>query len=175
MRQDEFSTKVNRLFAEGNWGEARDFLLTGLVAKPKDHWLLTRLGTTYYEERNYSEALKFAEKAFTLAPRCPLVLWDYAGTLAANGRLKEAVKVYGWLILRGQHAIANNECGEGEEWAAGLIADCWFRLGLCYESLQDKAKAINCLEKYLGERHEGLASLYTRKDAIRRLIKLGAP
>ena len=52
-----------------------------LKAEPHHHWLLTRLSSEYYEKRQYALALKYAEKAFTEVPSCPLVLWDYAGAL----------------------------------------------------------------------------------------------
>jgi len=78
-----------------------------------DHWLLTRLGLTYYEEHNYKKALFYETQALRLAPKCPLVLWDYAGTLEMLGRDKEAIAIYRKLVKRGVDKIAYGECGEG--------------------------------------------------------------
>jgi predicted Zn-dependent protease len=43
-----------------------------LKAKPRHHWLLTRLSSVYYEQRRYALAMKYAEKAFAEVPSCPL-------------------------------------------------------------------------------------------------------
>ena len=40
-------------------------------------------------ESDYQEALRWVEKAREIAPDCPLVLWDYAGTLDMLGRERE--------------------------------------------------------------------------------------
>ena len=61
-----------------------------LKSSPNDHWLLTRLGLTYYEERRYKQALKYELRALAEAPNCPLALWDYAGSLEMLGRTEAA-------------------------------------------------------------------------------------
>ena len=84
-----------------------------LEEEPDSHWVLSRLSNTYYEERNYEKALEYVVQALELAPHCPLVLWDYAGTLDMLEYDEEAVQVYRKLIRRGDNRIAYGECGEG--------------------------------------------------------------
>src|SRR5574339_804672 len=86
-----------------------------LEARPRHHWLLTRLSSVYYERRRYALALRYAEKAFDEAPACPLVLWDYAGALQMLGRHHEALDLYARIVTRGVNRIASGECGERSE------------------------------------------------------------
>jgi len=58
-----------------DWPTARRLIRAALRREPESHWLLTRLGLTYYEEHNYERALVSDHQAYQLAPRCPLVLW----------------------------------------------------------------------------------------------------
>lgn len=48
-RRDERSRRVETLLDAGKWAEARRLLRSGLRREPDHHWLLTRIGTTYYE------------------------------------------------------------------------------------------------------------------------------
>lgn len=120
--------RIAKLFEQEEWGEARELLLRELANDPSDHWLLTRLGTTYYEERQYAKALELAEQAHAIAPECPLVLWDLAGACLALGDGERARAIYQGILDRGFDDLAFGECGEGEEWARGLLADCADRL-----------------------------------------------
>ena len=120
---------LHRLFTQEALVEARTLIEKELVRDPESHWLLARLSTTFYEERQYEQALRQIERAYRLAPDCPLVLWDYAGTLDAVGRTAEAIELYGRLLGKGVEAVAYEECGEGISWAIALLTDCCFRLG----------------------------------------------
>jgi len=76
------SKEIEKLINAEEWRAARKKIRLALQKKPDDHWLLTRLSLTYYEERNYRMALSYNTKAMKHAPTCPLVLWDYAGSLS---------------------------------------------------------------------------------------------
>jgi hypothetical protein len=49
------------------WKKARQLIRAELKEKPDSHWLLTRLGLTYYEERAYRASLLYSQKAQTRA------------------------------------------------------------------------------------------------------------
>ena len=129
---DALSKKINRLFSQEAWTKAQDMLLAALAKKPEDHWLLTRLSTTYYEQKKYAKALQIVRQAQRVAPNCPLVLWDLAGTLEMLEKDQEAIKVYRQLFERGAKALGEDECGEGAAWANSLLTDCLFRLAGCF-------------------------------------------
>ena len=161
------SKDIEQAIEAEDWSAARALIKRRLRATPDDHWLLTRLGLTYYEQRKYAQALKLEERALALAPRCPLVLWDFAGSLEMLGRYEEAIAVYRRLIRRGVESIANDECGEGLRWARGLVADCHYRLAGCYEHLGSKAAAWRALERHLDLRGPGCSSIYPLAEVRR--------
>jgi tetratricopeptide (TPR) repeat protein len=163
---------IEALIEQEKWAEARRAIREELKDDPTNHWLLTRLSTTYYEERDYEEALRWVEKAREIAPDCPLVLWDYAGTLDMLGREREAIAVYRSVLQRGVEAIAEGECGEGAEWARGLLTDCVYRAGRCFEDLKDRRKAADLYVIFLNLVDLGAPSIYPREEALARLRKL---
>ena len=151
-----------------DWLGARRLIQRELRSKPTDHWLVSRLGLTYYEQRRYRKALEVARQAYRLAPRCPLVLWDYAGTLQMNGRHRDALSVYRRLVRRGIDSVANGPCGEGRARATALVADSLFRMARSLEALGKPRAALNAFEKHLDLRGPGCRSLYSLKEVGRR-------
>src|ERR1700687_5835526 len=101
-----------------------------------------------------------ARQALAEAPNCPLVLWDYAGSLQMLDLRRDALKVYRRLIRRGINKIASDDCGEGLGWARGLVADCHYRIAGCYRTLRRPAMAIKSLETHLILRGPGWPSIY---------------
>ena len=170
----QLSDKIDRLFAERKWKAARA-LIEKAIAKRGDapgHWLLARLATTHYEERKYSKALELIEEARKLAPRCPLVLWDYSGILLALGRTREAIEVCLSLLKRGPLAIARDECGEGEKWAVSLLTDCLFRVGVCLKLEHEWDKARQFFAGYVDVVDAGAASIYLGMDLYKHLTEM---
>ena len=100
-----------------------------LKERPNDHFMISRLALTHYEQREYWTAMGLERRALLLAPHCPLALWGLAGTNHMLGHLDEASGIYRRLIRRGAMRIARGRCGEGIRDARRLVADCWFRLG----------------------------------------------
>jgi predicted Zn-dependent protease len=156
----------------GRWGDARAAIESELLADPDNHWLLTRLSTTFYEQFEYRRALRISERAMKVAPKCPLVLWDYAGSLQMIGRHEDAAGVYRRLIRRGVDAVASDPCGEGVRRARGLIADCHFRLSACYRSAGRKLAAIGQLSRHMEMRGPGCPSIYSFRQVTKFREKL---
>jgi len=161
-------TDIESLIREGRWNAARRAITTALGSKPTSHWLIARLGLTHYEQGQYSRALKFATRALELAPRCPLALWDYAGTLQMLGRDAEAIAIYRRLIRRGPVRIAKDPCGEGLARSRGLVADCHLRVSNSLLSLGDKRGAERHFVKHLDLRGPGCQSIYPLKEIADR-------
>ncbi len=159
---------IENLIRNDDWVAARKRILKELKTRPNDHWLLARLSLTYYEERKYDIALKYSTRALAIAPYCPMVLWDHAGTLCMLDREREAMPIYRRLIRRGVDSIANGPCGEGRGQARGLIADCHYRLSLCYDTMNRKADALRELEKHLDMRGPGCYSIYPLDEMLQK-------
>jgi tetratricopeptide (TPR) repeat protein len=155
-----------------NWRKARQLIRADLKKRPDSHWLISRLGLTFYEERAYGRSLSYSRKALKLAPECPLVLWDYAGTLQMLGKHRAALRVYGRLLARGADKIANGDCGEGRAWARGLIADCFYRQAHSNEKLKRHKAAIDSYRKHLKMRGPGCRSVYPIRTVRRELPEL---
>jgi tetratricopeptide (TPR) repeat protein len=166
------SKEIEKLIAAENWKDARKLIRATLRKEPDSHWLLTRLGLTYYEEYNYEKALFYSERALQLAPDCPLVLWDYAGAIEMLGRTKEAIPIYKKLVKRGIEGIAYGDCGEGLAWAKGLVADCLYRLAKCYDELGRHKNSLDYYYKHLQLRGPGCRSIYSISEVKARVKEL---
>jgi len=164
--------KIEEAIQKDEWFRARKLIEKELRGEPDNHWLLTRLALTFYEQRKYSDALEISKKAFAIAPDCSLVLWDLAGALEMLGDIEEALKIFGILVSRGIDSLAFEECGEGRAWARGLYADCLYRMSHCYSRRGDKEKAIEMLKKHLEKRGPGCRSIYHITTARRELAAL---
>jgi tetratricopeptide (TPR) repeat protein len=157
-------TRIERAIQAANWPKARKLIQNELRQDRNDHWLLTRLGLTYYEEHQYHAALWLAQKALQIAPYCPLVIWDDAGSLEMLGRGGEALKLYRRLLRWGEERIAFCECGEGLPWARSLIADSYYRIGCILEKKGRRKRALTAYEEYLSRRQRGHRSIYSLRD-----------
>jgi hypothetical protein len=164
--------QINDLIEKEQWDAARATIKSELAKFPDHHWLLDRLALTYYEERRYEEAFSIIERAFEKLPTCPLVLWDYAGTLDALGYSLKAKNIYNLIIGRTVESLATGECGEGLDWAKALYADAIFRTGVCYRNLGIDYLAIKYYREYLGWRSEGYGGIYDPRDVEQELAEL---
>jgi tetratricopeptide (TPR) repeat protein len=158
--------RINDRLCKEDWAGARLLIRQELRKHPHEHWLLTQLSGTYYEEKKYRRALEFVKKALAEAPNCPLVLWDYAGTLDALGQKRKAISIYKKLLARGVDAIANNECGEGHDWAASLLADCKYRLAYCYKDRKDMRQFAKYMASYCADLRMGIDSIYKSEVCV---------
>ena len=155
-----FSERVWSLLEAEDYEGARAVLKARLRADPEDHWVLTRLGTTYYEERRYEEALRYGLRAYAVAPKCPLVLWDLAGTHEMLEHEDEALQLYDRLVARGVERIAFDECGEGRAWARGVVADAHYRRARVLQARGRRRAALNAFDAHLAMRGPGCRSIY---------------
>jgi tetratricopeptide (TPR) repeat protein len=151
---------VEALIRDDRWDDAQREIRKQLKAGPGNHWLLTRLGLTYYEQRKYRSSLRFSEQALKIAPKCPLAIWDHAGTLQMLDRHAEAIRYYRRLLRRGPEGIANGPCGEGLGRARGLVADCHYRIAESLRALGKKRAAMRSFEAHLDMRGPGCYSIY---------------
>jgi len=166
------SSHIETLIAKEDWTRARKVIKASLRRDPSSHWLLTRLGLTYYEEFDYKRALKYHEEALRQEPECPLAKWDHAGALDMLGRLDEAISEYSELLDRGIDEIAHGDCGEGVAWASRLFADCHYRLASCHfkKGQIDRAKSsIASLRESLSK---GAGTIYSHEEIDKLATKI---
>ncbi len=94
QQERRVSRRIEAEMAQQDWLKARRLIREGLRRKPGDHWFLTRLALTYYEQRQYRRALHYDLKALNVEPYCPLAIWGYAGALDMLQRRREALQIY---------------------------------------------------------------------------------
>lgn len=165
---------IEKLIATKKWTKARALIQEELLSKPTDHWLWTTLGLTYYEQRQYEKALRCSRRAVELAPNCPLVLWDYAGTLYMNRKETAALAIWNLLLDMDPEEVAYGECDEGMDWALQLLNDVHYRMGCCHQWLGDDDKARVSFDKYLHNRRHGVGSIYDIAEVKKRLAEIAA-
>ena len=168
------SQLIEEAISMNNWDEARKLIEKGLEGDPENHWYITRLSLTYYEQFDYARSLDLTTRALELAPNCPLVLWDHAGSLDMLDRPKEAIKIYNRILDRSLDSLAYDECGEGMARARGFKADSLYRIGLCHFYLGSIETAICFLVDHLAARGPGCQSIYPIAEVRRKLKKFKA-
>src|SRR3954454_12105531 len=154
---------IEQAIAREQWLRARRLIRVALSRKRDDHWLLSRLALTYYEQRQYRRALNYELKALQIEPYCPLAIWAYAGELHMLERRKEALAIYRWLISWGEDELAFGPCGEGIQRARSLIADCFYRIARIQERMGQRKRALKSYKEHLSRRKRGTRSIYPLK------------
>jgi hypothetical protein len=167
----KFSDKLNDLFRRCQWEKARQLLENEREKDPENHWVLTQLGVTFYEQKRYNEALQPFLTSYRIVADCPLTLWNLAGTLDALGKHKDAVKIYTWL-LQTKRSPQDDPCWESKEWADALKTDTLFRLGCCFQSLGKRKKAEDCYRRYLNLVLIGGDGTYSVEEVTSRIRSL---
>jgi tetratricopeptide (TPR) repeat protein len=169
------SDKINRLFDREDWATARKLLDAEREKDPESHWVLTQLGVTYYEQRQYKRAERLFEEAVAIMPECPLALWHLAGSKDALGDHQSAIRIYSRLLMS-KRTAAEDPCWESDEWTESLKTDCVYRLGVCFDHLGKKKKAEQCYRHYLELLLAGAAGMYSAEDVIHKIQRLrGTP
>jgi tetratricopeptide (TPR) repeat protein len=171
MAKDKLADAVDDLFRRSEWEAARARLEREREKDPGNHWLLTQLGVTFYEQRRYKEALPLFLASLKIVPDCPLTLWNLAGTLNALGEPAKAKRIYVWL-LESQKSPADDPCWESEAWTAALKTDCTYRLGICFRHLGKKRTAELWFRQYIDLLSEGFQGSYPAEDALRQIQSL---
>lgn len=175
MKKDkDLTSKIEKALKKKDWTQARALLERALHENANDHWVLTMLGLTHYEEKDYETALAYTRKALEIKPECPLVQFHLAGSLFMVNRHEEALRVWGDLLDREVESIALDECGEGMDWALQLLNDCHYRMGRCYQFVGDNHKAQLSYLKYLHNRGHGVGSIYDQRTAEECLAKVSS-
>jgi tetratricopeptide (TPR) repeat protein len=168
MAKAKFSDAINDLFRQGEWGVARKRLERERAKDPDNHWVLTQLGVTFYEQRQYKEALRLFQASLKIVPDCPLTLWNLAGTLDALGQCAGAIQIYTWL-LKSRNSPADDPCWESKEWTDALKTDCIYRLGVCFEHVGRREAAEHCYRQYVELSYHGIDGSYPIEDAKRHI------
>jgi tetratricopeptide (TPR) repeat protein len=171
MASVSIGDQINGLLEREQWVKARALIQKELKREPDSHWLMTQLGATYYEQRQYKKALGLLLKSLDIVADCPLTLWHLAGTLGALGYHTGALRIFTWL-LESQKTSSDDSCWESAAWTDALKTDCVYRIGICLQHLARNDKAEACFRRYVNLLLAGAAGSYPIDDAMRRIREL---
>ena len=165
------NSKINDLFQQCQWEEARKVLEREREQNPRSHWVLTQLGVTFYEQFKYEDALKIFLASLDVLGDCPLTLWNLAGTLDSLGKHADAMRIYTWL-LQSKKTAAEDPCWESKEWTESLKTDCVYRMGVCFRGLGKKQEAERWFRQYVNLLLTGIEGTYSIEDVGAQIQKL---
>ena len=151
---------IEKAIKADDWIGARRLIKAELKSAPKDHWLLSRLALTFYEQRQYKRALYWDARALHVSPYCPMAIWGLAGALDMLGRHSQALSLYRYLLSWGEEQLAHGECGEGILKARSALADCRYRIACIWQEKRQWKRAAAEYEKHLAARKKGHGSIY---------------
>ena len=120
--------RANAYYDHEEWRSAFQLYMRLVDTDDGDHWLMARVSSCYYEQRDYQRAVEWARRAVAERGSCPLAQWHLANALDGVGCSEDAADAFRALIDRGWRRIAEGRCGEGEAWAKALVNDCRLRL-----------------------------------------------
>ncbi|MGB9145702.1 MAG: hypothetical protein WCC14_07765 [Acidobacteriaceae bacterium] len=158
------SKVIEKAIKADDWAGARRLIQAELRLNPKDHWLMSRLALTYYEQRKYEKAMYWDVAALQEAPCCPLAMWSYAGTLDMLGRYAEALVIYRCLASWSEEELAHGNCGEGVPRARSLITDCLYRIARIWEEKRQWKRSAAAYKEHLSRRKNGSGSIYPVRE-----------
>lgn len=136
------------------------------------HLHLADYSNAMYEQRRYRSALIPIEQAHVIAPYCPYVLWNYAGTLRMLNRASEAKQIYRNLIKRGGKKIAEDKCAQGIEWARSLVNDCRYMLALIAKESDHYKEAIKWYRAYFKHKEKNVLSMFDKKQVVKEFNEM---
>ncbi|MGH7135300.1 MAG: tetratricopeptide repeat protein [Pirellulales bacterium] len=167
-KEFDFSTRFWSLLKREEYEKARALLEKELLTDPENHWLITQLGVTFYEQRKYDEALRYFRRSREILDDCPLTLWNLAGALDAVGKHSEAIEIY-TSLLESKITADIDPCWESEAWSDRLKADCVYRLGVCFQNQRKKKSAKHCYRQYLDLLSIGVDGTYSSQEVVEKL------
>jgi tetratricopeptide (TPR) repeat protein len=175
MKKSRLKKSSNDLILDGKNDEAIALLRKELKQWPDSHWHWGQLSSAYHEKRKYKLALRYAEKAVALQPKCPLTLWYCACVLCTFDvvHILRAYEIYRNLLKKGISGLDKLKCcNEGHEYNLGLLNDCRFGVGWCCRLLNENKEAIRWFKLFV--KHHNPACSYPKDFAQKMLEKCNA-
>jgi tetratricopeptide (TPR) repeat protein len=139
------------LYLAGRYEEAAEQAQGALARHSNSHRAHMTLGTAREQQHRFDEAISQLQEASRLSPGPSVSLGALGHALGCAGKTEEAAGVLQVLVK------------------AAKIRGCWFALALAYLGLEERNKAVSCLERACDERnfYVVLLKMDTRFAALR--------
>jgi len=164
--KEDFSERLNALFDDEKWEEAKKLLKQEINKFPDEYFLLSSLSKVYFNLKQYENSLIYSEKAIEIEPNDPLVVYDYCCALSAVGRYSEAISQLNSIIAKDINEVAYGDHGEGLRWAKSIINDSRYRKAICLIELDEFEVAKEIIIEHLSKRERGVYSDFTKKQVL---------
>ena len=107
--------------------------------------------------------MNYSDKAKSISPTNPLMLFNRARVLGSLHKFEEAAAEWEELISMGEAEVA--EKGFGKGWAKSVINDARYYRALSLGELNRDKEALALMEEHLKHRGKGVESDFTKKEA----------
>jgi len=170
MDSIKFSDKLNRLFREKKWKEAKKLLKIRHAKFPDKYYLITELSQIYYCLEEFEKSLIYAEQAMQIESDDVLVIYNYGCALSGVYQENKAIEQWNKILEKDIKEIAYGNYGEGLKWAKSIVNDSLYRKALSLIELGCKNEALELINKHLKNRKRGIYSDFSRQQVMKKQI-----
>ena len=163
--------KIDRMKNEGEWNGLVDLLMPVCQRYKMEYYFFYEISRAYYQLRNFSEALKYADAAYDIEKHDVIVL--YARGMALHGceRHAEALDMFDRILRKNAKRTAYGIHGEGM-WTFATFNDARYMKSVCFMEMGDYIRARRYIKLHLTKRRRGMYSGFSKRQVLKRYNKL---
>ena len=147
-----------------SWVEAKNVLLKWLEENPNSTYIQGQIAYILWEMKHFDKAFTFSSKAIALDHIEPLNLWIHSLILENLGFINQAFNIWDFLLDRPANVIGEIDCGEGEDWAKGLQADCLYKMSAYCLKLDELDECSTYLRMLKNRIKKGAFSIFNDEE-----------
>ena len=155
--------KLYQLIKQNRFKAVENLMRKKLEQEPENVYFLTQLANALWNLNRSEEALNYSDKAKSISPTNPLMLFNRARVLGSLHKFEEAAAEWEELISMGEAEVA--EKGFGMGWAKSVINDARYCKAAALQALFRDKEALALMEEHLKHRGKGVQSDFTKKEA----------
>ena len=162
--------KIDRMKNDDDWSGLVDLLMPVCQRYKMEYYYFYEISGAYYQLRNFSEALKYADAAYDIEKHDVLVLFARGMALHGCEHHAEALDMFDRILRKNAKRTACGIHGEGM-WTLAIFNDARYMKGICFMEMGDYIRARRYIKLHLTRRRRGRPSVFTKKDVLRRYNK----
>ncbi len=162
--------KIDRMKNEGAWNDLVDLLTPVCQRYKMEYYFFEEISRAYYQLKEFSESLKYADAAYDIEKHDVLVLFARGMALHGCEHHAEALDMFDRILRKNAKRTACGIHGEGM-WTLAIFNDARYMKGICFMEMGDYIRARRYIKLHLTRRRRGRPSVFTKKDVLRRYNK----
>ncbi len=163
--------KIDRMKNEGAWNDLVDLLTPVCQRYKMEYYFFEEISRAYYQLKEFSESLKYADAAYDIEKHDVLVLFARGMALHGCERHAEALDMFDRILRKNAKRTAYGIHGEG----IGTFAtfnDARYMKGVCFMEMGDYIRARRYIKLHLTKRRRGMYSDFPKRQVLKRYNKL---